>query len=185
MDGVLAAAVSERMRPGDIVLQSRYLDLVLRPHDDGNNFVVVGDAIIATGLQLARKAPFADECGCHRRLQPNLYQREVEYVQIAIELSNEEALAAVISREAMEEGFCDGSEYWMGGSFGKAKAGSHVWDVTAERMFREHNAELEQPSCNVHRAGEYYWKYQKFFWYSILMGTGIVLTFPEGGRSKA
>ena len=182
-DGALSAVVREGMRPGDIVVQSRYLDLVLRSHDDGETFIVVGHATLARGLTLAPKAPFVDECGCHRRLSPNLYTREKEWIHIAIELSDEEALAAVIRREAMENSDDDLPEYWIGDTLGKARVGSHVWDVTADRMFRGHDVEREQPSCNVHRAGEYYCKYQKFFWYSVLMGTGIILTFPEGGRS--
>jgi hypothetical protein len=116
IDEVLVAVVSERMRPGDIIIQSNWFELVLRPHDDGNKFVVVGDVCMAGGIWLANRAPFANECGCHGRLWPKLDLSEREYIEIAIEITDEEALAAVISREATRNGHYDMSEYLESGT---------------------------------------------------------------------
>jgi hypothetical protein len=182
-DGVLAAVVSERMRPGDIIVRTPFFDLVLRPHDDGQKFVFVGDAFILSGL--ARTAPFTDECDCHKRFQSNKYDCDREYVYIAIELSNAEALAAVISRDAAGTGDCSVPEYLDSSILGETRAGSHVWDVTKEMMSREHSIGPADLSCSTHKGGDYYWRCQKFFWYSVLMGTGTVLTFPQKDRSSA
>ena len=176
---VLAAVASGSMQVGDIVVQSRWFDLVLRPHDEGDKFVIVEDAHIPNGCQLARKAPFVDECGCHWRSLQNYNEYETVFIHIAMELSDEEVLAAVISRKAMEDGYCDGSEYLNGDDSGHAKAGSHVWDATTEQEWQKDRVGIGKPSCGVHTAGEYYWRSQKFFWYSVLMGTGCILAFPR------
>jgi hypothetical protein len=66
-NGVLAVLISECMRPGDIIVHSRWFGLVLRPHGDGNKFIVVGRAFFSTVVGLASKAPFVDECDHHRK----------------------------------------------------------------------------------------------------------------------
>jgi hypothetical protein len=175
-------------RTGDILVESTYFELVLRPHDDGNKFVVVSDVLPPGIVPLAEKAPFAAQCDCYLRLSQTS-GRSGQIVHIAIELSDQEALAAVInygaasiSREAADISpvtmSIDGyglSGYSRSAAFAKPKVGSHVWDVTAEAMKFEYGAEMGQPPCAEHRAGDYYWKYQKFLWYSVLMGTGTVL----------
>ena len=179
----------KRARPGDILVHSRYFDLVLRPHNDGDKFVVVSNVWPEGVFSLETRAPFADECDCHLRLLQTVNQFEREDVQVAIELSDEEALAAVINRKAAYLSLdgalpeYDFSWYLRSGPFG-TKVGSHVWDVTVETMRHDHSVEMGRPPCVAHRAGDYYWKYQKFLWYSVLMGTGTTLTFPKAGRSQ-
>ena len=183
--GVLAAVVSDHMRPGDIIVQSLRYGLVLRPHDDGNKFVFVGDAFISNGFELAARAPFADKCYRHWYLWPSTDDRKKEFVEVAIELSDGEILAAFVSRMALENGGCDISEYLESGTFGETRAGSYVWDATVESMYNKHSARPRQPPCNVHRAGDYYWRFQKFFWYSIVTGAGFGLVFSEDDRTQA
>jgi hypothetical protein len=189
-------AASKRAKPGDIIVISFYFDLVLRPHADGDKFVVVSDELPEDVVKLARRAPFAAECDCHSRLLQTADDVESQYVHVTIELSDEDALAAVIigefrfmrldagttSLETMSIDDYDSSGYLRGGPFGSSKIGSHVWDVTAEKMREDQSIQMEQLPCVAHRAGDYYWKYQKFLWYSVLMGTGTKLTFPRTGR---
>jgi hypothetical protein len=182
---VIAAEVSGPIQVGDIVVQSRWFDLVLRPHDEGDKFVVIGDTRIHDDFQLARKAPFVDECGCHQRSWRKRDEYELVSIRIAVELSDEEALAAVINAKAMEDGYCDGSEYLNGDDSGHAKAGSHVWDATTEQEWQKDRVGIGKPSCGVHTAGEYYWRSQKFFWYSVLMRTGCILAFPRTHRRRS
>ena len=164
---------------GDIIIRSDWFDLVLRPHDDGESFVVVGNAFMTDCSDLATKAPFVDECDCHQRLWPQVDLTCSEYIRIAIELSGEEALATVIRRKALRNGDCAVLEYLESENVGITKAGSRVWDVTAEKIESEHNIGLAPRACDVHRAGDYYWRHQKFLWYSALMGTGCILAFPD------
>jgi hypothetical protein len=181
--GVLVVSLSERSRPGDIIIHSRWFGLVLRPHGDGNKFIVVGRAFVSAGVGLANKAPFADECDRHRSQRAHY---TTESIKIAIELSDVEALEVVVSGDNLRNVDCDDPESLERCTLGETKAGSHVWDVTAERFDDDHSAELmEQLPCAAHRAGDYYWKYQKFLWYSVLMGTGCTLYFPGEDRSQA
>jgi hypothetical protein len=190
-------AARKRVRPGDIVVHSLWFDLVLRPHDDGDKFVVVSDVHPEGAFFLEKRAPFVAECDCHLRLLQTSDDFETEDIQIAIELSDEEALAAVLIPEAIFIGRDTATEpvgphripdydlswHLRSGSFLTSKVGSHVWDVTAEKMRHDHSVEMGRPPCVAHRAGDYYWKYGKFLWYSVLMGTGTELTFPKQGRS--
>jgi len=179
---VLAAVVCKSMQVGDIIIQSYWFDLVLRPHDDGESFVVVGDAFVAGGFELAKRAPFVAECSCGLS-RARVTDCDAVDIEIAIELSNEEALTAVLSRRAMMYSLYDAFEYPWRGTLGEVKAGSHVFDVTAEKMDDRLSARFEKPSSAAHRAGEYYWRYQKLFWYSVLMGTGCWLSLPRKGTS--
>jgi hypothetical protein len=185
------------VRPGDIVVYSLWFDLVLRPHDDGDKFVVVSNVWPEGVFSLETRAPFVAECDCHLCLLQTIDECETEDVKVAIELSDEEALAAVLNGKALSISLdarltsartgripeYDFSGYLTCGPFGTSKVGSHVWDVTAEKMRHDHSVEMGRPPCVAHRAGDYYWKYQKFLWYSVLMGTGTRLTFPRQGRS--
>ena len=179
-DGVFDALLSERVRPGDIIIHSEWFGLVLRPHGDGDKFVVVGRVLFSAGIRLAFRAPFADECD-HHTLHRAHYQ--LEWVNIAIELSDVEALEVVVSGDNASNVDCNGPESLDRCTFGETKAGSYVWDVTAETMEDKHSIRKGQPPCDAHRAGDYYWKYQKFLWYSVLMGTGTALTFPKVDNS--
>jgi hypothetical protein len=186
----------ERARPGDILVFSCWFDLVLRPHDDGDKFVVVSDVWPQRVCPLETRAPFAAEGDCHLRLLQTIDYFEKEHVKVAIELSDEEALTAVInceaasiSRDARIASFetystpdYDFPQYLRSGPFGTSKVGSHVWDVTMKKMWFDHSVEMGQAPCVAHRAGDYYWKHQKFLWYSVLMGTDTTLTFPKQGR---
>jgi hypothetical protein len=130
-DGVFDALLSERVRPGDIIIHSEWFGLVLRPHGDGDKFVVVGRVLFSAGIRLAFRAPFADECD-HHTLHRAHYQ--LEWVSIAIELSDVEALEVVVSGDNASNVDCNGPESLDRCTFGETKAGSYVWDVTAETM---------------------------------------------------
>ncbi|KAM0699569.1 hypothetical protein Q7P36_000572 [Cladosporium allicinum] len=184
-DGVFDALLSERVRPGDIIIHTTWFGLVLRPHDDGSKFVVVGRAFFSAGILLARAAPSVDECDGPRRNHAH-YSRE--RVTIAIKLSDVEALEVVVRGDNASNVDCDGPESLERCTFGEIKAGAHVWDVTVEearcdRWGRGHSVGMGQLPCVAHRAGDYYWKYQKFLWYSVLMGSGPVLYFPKEDES--
>jgi hypothetical protein len=190
-------AARKRVRPGDIFVCSWYFNLVLRPDDDGDKFVVVSNVWPEVVLSLKKRAPFVAECDCHLCLLQTIDECETEDVKVAIELSHEEALAAVINREAESISMdarltsartglipeYDFSWCLRSGHFGTSKVGSHAWDVTMEKMRHDHSVKMGRPPCVTHRAGDYYWKHQKFLWYSVLMGTGTKLTFPKQGRS--
>ena len=185
-DGILVALLGERTRPGDIFIRSRWFDLVLRPHVDGNRFVVVGRAFLSGGIELASAAPFADECNCYwESATDDRYQQE--WISIAIELSDVEALEVIVRGDYASNVDCNGPEFMERCTFGEIKAGAHVWDITAEEIRRDRwgsgSVGMGQLPCDAHRAGDYYWKYQKFLWYSVLMGSGPLLYFPKEDES--
>lgn len=180
-DGTLALLSSERTRPGDIIIHSAWFGLVVRPHGDGDKFVVVGRVFFPAGIVLARAAPFVDECDRHRQ---NHAHHSRERITIAFELTDVEALEVVVCGDNASNVDRDGPESLERCTLGGIKAGAHVWDVTAEevrcdRWGRGHSVGMGQLPCVAHRAGDYYWKYQKFLWYSVLMGTGTSLSFPQ------
>ena len=113
-DGKLAAVTAERMQAGDIIIEAFGFDLVLRPHDDGDRFVIIGGALVLRGFELAYEAPFVNECLHHLRssVRPD-HLHPLETVKIAVELSNVEALAAVVSYAAFKNATAVHPSIWI------------------------------------------------------------------------
>ena len=80
----------------------------------GDRFVIIGGALVLRGFELAYEAPFVNECLHHLRssVRPD-HLHPLETVKIAVELSNVEALAAVVSYAAFKNATAVHPSIWI------------------------------------------------------------------------
>jgi hypothetical protein len=171
-DTVSALASSETL-PGDVILNGLYCHLVLRPQDDGLSFDVVGPAHIVNshGSRQYDRMSKGSKCICWQEEKMKDYEQTK--VRLGIDMSYEDAIAAVGSFEAVVYGNGDMLTYLKHYSLGQLRKGAVLTDMTMsyddlpDRMLGPSKA-----LCERHRAAERYRVSRQALWYNITANDG-------------
>jgi hypothetical protein len=169
---VSALACRETL-PGDIILNGLYCHLVLRPQDDGLSFDVVGPAHIVNshGSRQYDRMSKGSKCICWQEEKMKDYQQT--RVKLGIDMSYEDAIAAVGSFEAVVYGNGDMLTYLKHYSLGQLRKGAVLTDMTMS--YGDRPDRMLSPSkalCERHRAAERYRVSRQALWYNITANDG-------------
>lgn len=171
-DTVSALACKETL-PGDVILNGLLCHLVLRPHDDGLNFDIVGPAHVVNnhGSRQYNRMSRDSKCICWQEEKMKDYQQV--RIRLRMYMSYEDAIAAVGSFQAVVFGNGDMLTYLKHYSLGQLRKGTVVMDRSM--TYDDLPDRMPGPSkalCERHRAAERYRSTRQALWYNITTDDG-------------
>lgn len=158
------------VRQGDILLYSDSFDLILRACSDSSSFRIIGGAYMPLSFALwVSRARKANVCECWQA-DPNRYVSHE--VRISVKVTQREAFANAVAREAVMSGDCNLITYIECYAVGATRRGSRVWDTTTVNWHKDSTLGPSQPRCPAHKASEMHRILRNPLWYTTLSSGG-------------